>query len=145
MLAAMFSPRPWGCSVLAVHLGDETLVFPTPVGMFRTRSKNAPKPPSFPHARGDVPVLPICRGMVRKFSPRPWGCSVRADLDGVHHVVFPTPVGMFRVRNLPEKGACSFPHARGDVPTVCAIAGGQSGFSPRPWGCSDRGIMRGAD
>ena len=75
---------------------QSVVVFPTPVGMFRFHKARPPVPPSFPHARGDVPEAYAKAGDAQKFSPRPWGCSFIGIHFAVRYQVFPTPVGMFR-------------------------------------------------
>ena len=71
----VFSPRPWGCSEFERNSLRIYAVFPTPVGMFRGRILNFSNEISFPHARGDVPNYHKANRKVKKFSPRPWGCS----------------------------------------------------------------------
>ena len=70
-----FSPRPWGCSVKLHRCATGFVLFPTPVGMFRRETTIALRQPSFPHARGDVPVVSSVLIVPTSFSPRPWGCS----------------------------------------------------------------------
>ena len=50
--------------------------------------------------------------------------------------VFPTPVGMVRVRNARFTGRHGFPHARGDGPRKEQGNEYHLSFSPRPWGWS---------
>ena len=93
---APFSPLTWGCSIYDVHYLSPSCVFPTHVGMFRSRSRRRPPSHSFPHSRGDVPLL--CRKIREwaSFSPLTWGCSVPDGLTASRIAVFPTHVGMFR-------------------------------------------------
>ena len=74
-----------------------------------------------------------------RFSPRPWGCSGAVEVAAVPAIVFPTPVGMFRIRELFVARYRSFPHARGDVPMGERSFNAEIMFSPRPWGCSVAG------
>ena len=131
-----FSPRLWGCSVAGGVRGNQPHLFPTPVGMFRTRAFVGPPRPAFPHACGDVPWTPTLELDVSRFSPRLWGCSELVYRQQAGHCLFPTPVGMFRSRPRSRKSTASFPHACGDVPArEAALIAGFS-FSPRLWGCS---------
>ena len=91
----LFSPRPWGCSILRLATVYSNGVFPTPVGMFLAFSYGIPDGTCFPHARGDVPFLAGAGEFTEVFSPRPWGCSARAAHPAHRRRVFPTPVGMF--------------------------------------------------
>ena len=131
-----FSPRPWGCSGNQTPAPAVLGLFPTPVGMFRRNTPTPAKAQTFPHARGDVPLLGGDGREERVFSPRPWGCSVGSVVRALRHDLFPTPVGMFRSARGSSIRAGSFPHARGDVPHYDRAQGGFVSFSPRPWGCS---------
>ena len=132
-----FSPRPWGWSALH-HRGFRNRgVFPTPVGMVRFSRFATGAFMRFPHARGDGPLCRKKTQRNRKFSPRPWGWSGETDPRELSLLVFPTPVGMVRCEfGFPHIFA-SFPHARGDGPTVKTVKTINSKFSPRPWGWSD--------
>ena len=50
-----FSPRPWGCSVLAPAVVELVDLLPTPVGMFQPGDHVGVAGEPSPHARGDVP------------------------------------------------------------------------------------------
>ncbi len=132
----VFSPRPWGCSAHNRQISRRSGVFPTPVGMFRTRRANDGRGFGFPHARGDVPFWRAGKIEEATFSPRPWGCSVGTFDMLKYRDVFPTPVGMFRVAVNGMIILQGFPHARGDVPCLTYTDITIIGFSPRPWGCS---------
>ena len=94
------------------------LVFPTPVGMVRAKSKKKYKKIGFPHARGDGPLINGFRIGPIAFSPRPWGWSVYVyDYVG-SNFVFPTPVGMVRNSSSFFRRCGCFPHARGDGPLI---------------------------
>ena len=132
-----FSPRPWGCSATHQDRNRPQRLLPTPVGMFRTlRPSRRGRPPS-PHARGDVPLKTSLPLRARAFSPRPWGCS--ASKGPVHRTcnLLPTPVGMFRPKEVPFREIGASPHARGDVPSGKIGHYWAVDFSPRPWGCSE--------
>ena len=115
-----FSPRLWGCSAILKHRFVRSGVFPTPVGMFRQPTMATNTTPGFPHACGDVPDTSGGRTGRRGFSPRLWGCSANRRFSEVADGVFPTPVGMFRLRS----------------PPPCRRAR----FSPRLWGCSAENV-----
>ena len=90
-------------------------VFPTQVGMF-------------PWLRRSSQVL-------RRFSPRRWGCFWRRCILGLAVQVFPTQVGMFLDRSLSDGLLARFPHAGGDVSPGMPCASSSCRFSPRRWGC----------
>ena len=71
-----FSPRLWGCSARQQHGSLRRVLFPTPVGMFRSPPRPSGSTTPFPHACGDVPSLAIAAASAASFSPRLWGCSV---------------------------------------------------------------------
>ncbi len=98
------------------------MVFPTPVGMVRNWLALVLMMMGFPHARGDGPTIRIALSSSKRFSPRPWGWSAKAQKTRRINNVFPTPVGMVRrgnVSTLPNDG---FPHARGDGPVKGAVS-----------------------
>ena len=68
-----FSPHPWGWTAVGRLSAIRTLVFPTPVGMDRGHSDRNSGMVSFPHTRGDGPLIE--RGALKRteFSPHPWG------------------------------------------------------------------------
>ena len=53
----LFSPRPWGWSEIRRPAVVLPCVFPTPVGMVRHLTSVSKFSLSFPHARGDGPLL----------------------------------------------------------------------------------------
>ena len=111
---------------------------------FFTRDAKIPKKKHcFPHTRGDVPRKRRTHRRGSRFSPHPWGCSNILKNFSLFSVVFPTPVGMFRLRTMPPGLVDSFPHTRGDVPKVPAASSYSSTFSPHPWGCSGQRLRLG--
>ena len=70
-----------------------------------------------------------------KSSPRPWGCFQTYILPGRFWVVFPTPVGVFPCRSTLDVRKNGLPHARGGVSDMVFDEKGDTGSSPRPWGC----------
>ena len=111
-----FSPRTWGCSLDRVQREGVNHVFPTHVGMFRSRLLISGHGGRFPHARGDVPTFRGIIILTPKFSPRTWGCSAERKMKIGTSRVFPTHVGMFRCPAVLPADPAGFPHARGDVP-----------------------------
>ena len=71
------------------------------------------------------------------FSPQAWGCSAETDALIASATVFPTSVGMFRLKSWKTEKKGSFPHKRGDVPAVDAYYSIVVTFSPQAWGCSE--------
>ena len=131
-----FSPRPWGCSEATRPRLCGRSLLPTPVGMFRRSRGRSPSARTSPHARGDVPMNADQAVWNATFSPRPWGCSVRANATEGAGGLLPTPVGMFRDDEHRLGRRAPSPHARGDVPMLATSDDLASSFSPRPWGCS---------
>ena len=135
----VFSPREWGCSGVVDPPRREGAIFPTRVGMFRRRGREADTSRYFPHASGDVPDMAARLEARALFSPREWGCSVVEPIAASGRGIFPTRVGMFRSRARAVRASRYFPHASGDVPSSRAATWRPCGFSPREWGCSARG------
>ena len=75
------------------------------------------KTDSFPLARGDGPVYRVNYTTTYRFSPRPWGWSVRANTACLGLAVIPTLVGMVRVDGSNRVRMFRFPRGRGDGPT----------------------------
>ena len=71
-----------------------------------------------------------------EFSPRAWGCSAYIFFPVDNWLVFPTRVGMFRLKMTAKNEKPCFPHARGDVPAGMTMSDLCGKFSPRAWGCS---------
>ncbi len=134
--ANKFSPHAWGCSAASDRHHTTLYVFPTRVGMFRGGSDARLMDDGFPHTRGDVPGRRPKAVHIRAFSPHAWGCSERRRVRRVPRVVFPTRVGMFRKPHGSPPRRKSFPHTRGDVPTVFGLTSIAHLFSPHAWGCS---------
>ena len=95
-----FSPLTWGCSGLSIRGSRNERVFPTHVGMFRSRDFGDDGFDSFPHSRGDVPRRRDRSSRSSRFSPLTWGCSAHNRRSAVRQFVFPTHVGMFRGASL---------------------------------------------
>src|SRR5258706_352796 len=70
------------------------------------------------------------------FSPPAWGWSDGTDIQVPTEGVFPTRVGMVRLRGHTAGRCASFPHPRGDGPEPLDDLGAHSGFSPPAWGWS---------
>src|SRR5262249_32193434 len=137
--ARRFSPRAWGWTVVDGVQAPAGGVFPTCVGMDRSRGWSSTPARRFPHVRGDGPVtlnqlsayfgsFPHVRGdgpcgrtpraAPRSFSPRAWGWTATVAMVMDAWLVFPTCVGMdraWRGRGRPKPW-----------------------FSPRAWGWTDR-------
>ena len=68
------------------------------------------------------------------FSPHPWGWTSPKVRQRIAADVFPTPVGMDRREEDIMTIVTSFPHTRGDGPSVLTGTGQSFAFSPHPWG-----------
>ena len=134
-----FSPLTWGCSGAGRYCAGREFVFPTHVGMFLGGDAAISAIAGFPHSRGDVPPTSPRSKPPTPFSPLTWGCSSPAMSPKFAHAVFPTHVGMFRLRGLRRRRRRGFPHSRGDVPSARGASGIRAKFSPLTWGCSDNG------
>ena len=115
-VAAAYSPHPWGCSETTIRLAADLDLFPTPVGMFRSRWFLLYLMVPIPHTRGDVPVYLVKTKIDLGYSPHPRGCSPDSLSLGHNLYLFPTPVGMFRNQNTARNAKQPIPHTRGDVP-----------------------------
>ena len=69
----MFSPHPWGWTVIARLVRRHCAVFPTPVGMDRNATRTNHRIIVFPHTRGDGPPQVYLIEQHYAFSPHPWG------------------------------------------------------------------------
>ena len=95
-----------------------------------------------PHARGAVPERPGTSALRRRFSPRPWGCTELRGRPPYHHVILPTPVGLYLDHGRQSSRCSDSPHARGAVPCSASSMRASSSFSPRPWGCTESSRSR---
>ena len=141
MVWRWFSPHAWGCSDFTLTSNATVEVFPTRVGMFRKSGFRSRRRRSFPHTRGDVPCLDLIYPFGKLFSPHAWGCSGHRRLPLRPRDVFPTRVGMFLAVDASPVYYIRFPHTRGDVPKIIAIALVLAAFSPHAWGCSVKRVM----
>ena len=153
--AAPSSPRTWGCfylpmpaggvrPVFPTHVGvflhaalglRAYRVFPTHVGVFRKKIAGDETTAGLPHARGGVSGLGWASVVLRRSSPRTWGCFLAERLPVVLVPVFPTHVGVFLILMLPILVMCSLPHARGGVSKLLIFTHDGIMSSPRTWGC----------
>ncbi len=132
-----FSPRRWGCFRYCLERSWLRRVFPTQVGMFLSRRLSIGRRGSFPHAGGDVSIMPSGSSSAMAFSPRRWGCFPNLRFPSVSKLVFPTQVGMFPQSALFRCSSSGFPHAGGDVShdraierSPCAVFPTQVGMFP---------------
>ena len=68
------SPHPWGCFFCVIQHGDNTIVFPTPVGVFLKIYMEGSLRNCLPHTRGGVSTGLILSNGAGMSSPHPWGC-----------------------------------------------------------------------
>ena len=129
------SPRPWGCFHGSRWGELPQLVFPTPVGVFRTGRDRLDSFCRLPHARGGVSGRTKRPAKNFASSPRPWGCFPGYKIASHRPAVFPTPVGVFPFASARRFTAPGLPHARGGVSTGRDRLDSFCPSSPRPWGC----------
>ena len=97
LMDSEYSPRTWGWTDSRIDEAEVAMVFPTHVGMDRSRWPVSQTPRRIPHARGDGPPLPPDSPPIPMYSPRTWGWTVRRNHGhDCHSCVFPTHVGMDR-------------------------------------------------
>ncbi len=133
---ALFSPHAWGWSAVVLEPGEGLTIFPTRVGMVRASRRLCSTNADFPHTRGDGPMETLYAAIDSAFSPHAWGWS-GGTLVRVHGVpIFPTRVGMVRLRDLSYYAVFNFPHTRGDGPRSSYDGCVPNTFSPHAWGWS---------
>ena len=132
------SPHPWGCFRLEARIWPAEAVFPTPVGVFPTRSWKSWRLESLPHTRGGVSIVSLDVILKAESSPHPWGCFRLATLRLRLLEVFPTPVGVFPARPIPPPYGKGLPHTRGGVSHTSEENAANRQSSPHPWGCFQR-------
>ena len=115
-------------------------VFPTPVGVFPSKTRRISRVRSLPHARGGVSAAGTGKIERGSSSPRPWGCFRAEVRFCVTPFVFPTPVGVFPAHRAGQSRGSCLPHARGGVSTCTTIYLITILSSPRPWGCFCHGL-----
>ena len=128
------SPQAWGWPAQREHLAREHQVFPTGVGMARSRSAARKCWSCVPHRRGDGPANHERLTRDDLCSPQAWGWPAVSDFERAHAFVFPTGVGMARWVSRSVAGRLSVPHRRGDGPSSCWGARTGGGCSPQAWG-----------
>ena len=89
-----------------------------------------------PHARGDGPWLVRLAVGMGWYSPRAWGWSDEPSTGCCRCSVFPTRVGMVRIKRVVSWLSAGIPHARGDGPCRIGAEGREVLYSPRAWGWS---------
>ena len=92
--------------------------------------------------RGDVPAIADSGEPWEGFSPHAWGCTDDGGDRTPEALVFPTCVGMYRDADGIEEGRASFPHMRGDVPSLRMSIAHRFPFSPHAWGCTEVLLVR---
>ena len=131
-----FSPRPWGWSVRHILVGRGNSVFPARVGMVRSDTACSGVAFRYPLARGDGPLDVESSSINRMLSPRPWGWSDQLEIYRTEYDVIPSRVGMVRGLRGGELRCLCFPRARGDGPKRHHKPRLLAPFSPRAWGWS---------
>src|ERR1035438_7690934 len=131
-----YSPPAWGWSGARLHDGADLRVFPTRVGMVRGSSQQPDRRSCIPHPRGDGPQIAFSVPFVMMYSPPAWGWSDRRVLAKLAILVFPTRVGMVRMRPPLRRRRPRIPHPRGDGPASSKPASSRQTYSPPAWGWS---------
>ena len=78
-----FSPHAWGWSGFYQQPDGTWSVFPTRVGMVRQSKPRLSLRQSFPHTRGDGPLIEYYQKNQTAFSPHAWGWSAHRGCKGV--------------------------------------------------------------
>ena len=112
---ARSSPHTWGCFCLA--------------------DKNGGVPFGLPHTRGGVSNWTSGLFTTRPSSPHTWGCFHPKRGLALHHVVFPTHVGVFLTPCPSKQGGQGLPHTRGGVSMAVSETFADALSSPHTWGC----------
>ena len=89
-----FSPHAWGWTAPDRTAMPGQPVFPTRVGMDRSRSQAAGRSGCFPHTRGDGPAELYDYRIDKRFSPHAWGWTGQPTRWTAAGRVFPARVGM---------------------------------------------------
>ena len=92
----------------------------------------------FPHPRGDGPRGRLGQARGGAFSPPAWGWSGVGGQSAKCLPVFPTRVGMVRLKRVGQTSGECFPHPRGDGPGSALRYQVKMKFSPPAWGWSGR-------
>ena len=129
------SPRAWGCFFKKIPGLQGRTVFPTCVGVFLRWCRRRWGRQRLPHVRGGVSSSKERRWLLRRSSPRAWGCFRAPSQPLPVPRVFPTCVGVFLREDMPGTRPVRLPHVRGGVSLVPLRASLSVGSSPRAWGC----------
>ena len=105
------------------------------MGVFLKFENTEPANVGLPHARGGVSQHRQRIRIAQWSSPRPWGCFQFSWYKKGKIGVFPTPVGVFPLRDHFAGLAMRLPHARGGVSGDSMPSRVRMRSSPRPWGC----------
>ncbi len=129
-----YSPHAWGWTGNAQGRPRLYGVFPTRVGMDRDGSEFCHSDRSIPHTRGDGPPEEQLFPMLYAYSPHAWGWTVDVPRRPVRVIVFPTRVGMDRLRTGLRAVPSCIPHTRGDGPVLDFVRVVRLRYSPHAWG-----------
>ena len=116
-LTQEYSPRMWGWTGRSGTCGILETIFPTHVGMDRSRSKATWLITNIPHACGDGPKRKPGNRYQFPYSPRMWGWTGWSPARMVFLHIFPTHVGMDRSMQSSKQSWINIPHACGDGPS----------------------------
>ena len=128
------SPQAWGWPEWAGHSLHGVFVFPTGVGMARTRHRRSAGRARVPHRRGDGPIYRALVSPLAKCSPQAWGWPTGTVATYRINYVFPTGVGMARSSRAASPCTRSVPHRRGDGPAKHTPTALKGSCSPQAWG-----------
>ena len=135
---AASSPRAWGCFSFPTTHVRLWCVFPTCVGVFPRSGIASSACSSLPHVRGGVSTAAMSSQRTKTSSPRAWGCF----WEPLHLLrppdVFPTCVGVFRLKVFGRVRWFGLPHVRGGVSIRENPGSAVFKSSPRAWGCFQR-------
>ena len=124
-----------GVSTILLQWLEAQTVFPTHVGVFPTGHPAYSPRARLPHTRGGVSTRNAASLCIMSSSPHTWGCFHPKRGLALHHVVFPTHVGVFLTPCPSKQGGQGLPHTRGGVSMAVSETFADALSSPHTWGC----------
>ena len=129
-------PREGGKRSIGRERLPDSHVPPSPIPWKRARNQ-----PGMYFVGNGRKIAHVANGVIRTgkndsgSSPRAWGCFLHKRGAALWMEVFPTCVGVFRIKKHGAKLRKRFPHARGGVSKCHSHPRSHLPSSPRTWGC----------